>query len=243
MSVTLTLDRVAKSFVRPGNGTREAVLQNFNLHVEPGELVAVIGPSGSGKSTLLNLIAGLTLPDSGTIALQSAGGAAPRLSVVFQQPRLLDWLDVETNVQLAADAAGISGDAVARALQDIGLSEYAHAFPSMLSGGQRQRVAVARAFVVEPDIVLFDEPFSALDEITARRLRLLTQDLWLARSRTGILVTHNTQEAAFLADRVVTLGTHGARTVGDVRIDVARPRSPEDPRLFDVHRRLLAELV
>jgi NitT/TauT family transport system ATP-binding protein len=219
------------------------VLRNFNLHVAPGELVAVIGPSGSGKSTLLNLIAGLTLPDAGRIALERADGGRPRLAAVFQQPRLLDWLDVETNVQLAADAAGVPRDAVPRALAGVGLEAYAKAFPSTLSGGQRQRVAVARAFVIEPDIVLFDEPFSALDEITARKLRLLTQELWQSRPRTGILVTHNTLEAAFLADRVVTLGAGAARIVGDVAIDLPRPRSTEDERLFAIHRRLLAELI
>jgi NitT/TauT family transport system ATP-binding protein len=160
---------------------------------------------------------------------------------VFQQPRLLDWLDVETNVALAADAAGVSRDAVGRALDDVGLAAYRTAFPSMLSGGQRQRVAIARAFVIEPDIVLFDEPFSALDELNARKLRLLTAALWQTRSRTGILVTHNTQEAAFLADRVVTLAD--GRIANEIRIDVPRPRSAEDPSLFDVHRRLVAELV
>jgi len=243
MSVALTLERIDKTFVRPESGAREAVLRNFNLRVAPGELVAVIGPSGSGKSTLLNLIAGLTLPDAGTIDVRRTDGATPRLSVVFQQPRLLDWLDVETNVQLAADAAGVPRDAVARALEDVGLTAYAKAFPSMLSGGQRQRVAVARAFVIEPDIVLFDEPFSALDEITARKLRLLTQELWQTRPRTGILVTHNTQEAAFLADRVVTLGSGATRVVSDIAIDVTRPRSAEDLRLFEIHRRLLAGLT
>ena len=243
MSVGLTIERVDKSFVRPESGARETVLRNFNLRVAPGELVAVIGPSGSGKSTLLNLIAGLTLPDAGSIGVQRADGGTPRLSVVFQQPRLLDWLDVETNVQLAADAAGVSRDAVARALEDVGLGGYAKAFPSTLSGGQRQRVAVARAFVIEPDIVLFDEPFSALDEITARKLRALTQELWQARARTGILVTHNTLEAAFLADRIVTLGGDAARIVSDITVDVPRPRSAEDLRLFEIHRRLLAGLV
>jgi ABC-type nitrate/sulfonate/bicarbonate transport system ATPase subunit len=243
MSVALALEHVDKTFVRPESGARESVLRNFNLRVAPGELVAVIGPSGSGKSTLLNLIAGLTLPDAGTIALERADGTRPRLSAVFQQPRLLDWLDVETNVQLAADAAGIPRSAVQRALADVGLEAYAKAFPSMLSGGQCQRVAVARAFVVEPDIVLFDEPFSALDEITARKLRLLTQELWQTRSRTGILVTHNTLEAAFLADRVVTLGTGAARIVSDITVDLPRPRSTEDERVFEIHRRLLAELI
>jgi NitT/TauT family transport system ATP-binding protein len=244
MSVTLRVEGVAKSFVRRETATREDVLRDFTLRVEPDELVAVIGPSGAGKSTLLHLIAGLQQPDAGSISLERADGRPPRIGIVFQQPRLLDWCDVATNVRLAVEAAGIADAdrAVAGALADVGLTDYARAFPSRLSGGQRQRASIARAFAIDPDLVLFDEPFSALGEITARKLRALTQSLWLARPRTGILVTHNTLEAAFLADRVVTL--HRDRTsVAPERVDIARPRSPDDPRLFSLHNRLIASLA
>ncbi|HWI73341.1 MAG TPA: ATP-binding cassette domain-containing protein, partial [Baekduia sp.] len=164
----IVLDDVGKAF-----GDR-VVLDGFSLEVAPGELVALVGPSGCGKTTILNAVAGLEPVDAGAVA---AGDA--RLGVVFQQPRLLDWVSARENVALAARAAGRGDDAVDALLEAVGLADHAGQFPSALSGGQRQRVAVARAFVVQPDVVLLDEPFSALDELTARRLRLLLQELWL----------------------------------------------------------------
>jgi NitT/TauT family transport system ATP-binding protein len=209
----------------------EPVLEGFSLAIEPGELVALVGASGTGKTTLLNLVAGLLEPDAGAVH-----GQARRLGYVFQQPRLLEWLTVERNVALVSDRAR-------ELLAAVGLAEYADRYPSALSGGQRQRVSVARAFAVEPDVLLLDEPFSALDELTARRLRLLLGELWAASPVTGLLVTHNAMEAVVLADRVVTLAGRPARVIGDRRIDAARPRSPEDPELFELAREIVAELV
>ncbi|WP_254849426.1 MULTISPECIES: ATP-binding cassette domain-containing protein [unclassified Pseudonocardia] len=147
---------------------------------------------------------------------------------MFQQPRLLDWLPVRQNVVLALEAAGLDPDAADAVLEAVGLTAYAGLYPSVLSGGQRQRVAVARAFAVEPDLVLLDEPFSALDELTARKLRLLLQELWMSRPRTGLLVTHNPLEAALLADRVIV--RPGARpgsppSTGSSGTGRARPRT------------------
>jgi len=236
----IVLDGVDKTFISRRTGEKQQVFRDFSLRVEPGEMVAVVGASGTGKTTLLHLVAGLELPDRGTV---TAGDGRPRLGVVFQQPRLLDWIPVEKNVALAARAAGVPRDDVAKVLADVGLADYAGAYPSVLSGGQRQRVAVARAFVVRPDLVLLDEPFSALDELTARRLRLLLQDLWLREQRTGLLVTHNALEAAFLADRVIVLADRPARVAREYRIARPRPRTPEDPDLFDVHREIVAALA
>ncbi|MFY1623508.1 ABC transporter ATP-binding protein [Micromonospora sp. WMMD723] len=240
MSVRISLDGVDKAFTSRRTGERQQIFRDFSLTLAPDELVAVVGGSGTGKTTLMHLIAGLERPDAGTV---STGGARPRLGMVFQQPRLLDWTSVETNVRLAATAAGVDPVEVAPILDAVGLTDYARSYPSVLSGGQRQRVAVARAFVVRPEVLLLDEPFSALDELTARRLRLLLQQLWLRTPRTGLLVTHNALEAAFLADRVVVLGGRPAEVVGEYRIDRPRPRSPEDPDLFDVHRRIVAALT
>ncbi|MBO4164742.1 ABC transporter ATP-binding protein [Micromonospora antibiotica] len=240
MSTRISLDGVDKTFTNRRTGERQQIFRDFSLTLAPDELVAVVGGSGTGKTTLMHLIAGLERPDRGTV---STGGTRPRLGMVFQQPRLLDWTSVETNVRLAATAAGIDTTEVAPILDAVGLTEYARSYPSVLSGGQRQRVAVARAFVVRPEVLLLDEPFSALDELTARRLRLLLQQLWLRTPRTGLLVTHNALEAAFLADRVVVLGGRPAEVVGEYRIDRPRPRSPEDPELFDVHRRIVAALT
>ncbi|QDY08006.1 ATP-binding cassette domain-containing protein [Micromonospora sp. HM134] len=240
MSIRISLDGVDKAFTNRRTGERQQIFRDFSLTLAPDELVAVVGGSGTGKTTLMHLIAGLERPDAGTV---STGGTRPRLGMVFQQPRLLDWTSVETNVRLAATAAGVDPAEVAPILDAVGLTDYARSYPSVLSGGQRQRVAVARAFVVRPEVLLLDEPFSALDELTARRLRLLLQQLWLRTPRTGLLVTHNALEAAFLADRVVVLGGRPAEVVGEYRIDRPRPRSPEDPDLFDVHRRIVAALT
>jgi ABC-type nitrate/sulfonate/bicarbonate transport system ATPase subunit len=231
--VSIVLDHVHKAF-----GER-VVLDGFSMTVEPGELVALVGPSGCGKTTILNAVAGLEPVDAGTVDV----GDAPRLGVVFQQPRLLDWVSARENVALAARAAGRGNDAVDALLEAVGLADHADAFPSALSGGQRQRVAVARAFVVEPDVVLLDEPFSALDELTARRLRLLLQELWIDRPRTGLLVTHNPLEAALLADRVLVLDRAPARIIQEHQVDAVRPRSPEDEALFALHREIVGTLV
>jgi ABC-type nitrate/sulfonate/bicarbonate transport system ATPase subunit len=219
--------------------TAEEVLADFSLEVEAGELVALVGASGTGKTTLLSLVAGLLEPDAGAVRI----GPAPRLGYVFQQPRLLEWLTVERNVALAAEAAGVPATRVGELLAAVGLAEYGGRYPSALSGGQRQRVAVARAFVIDPDVLLLDEPFSALDELTARRLRLLLGELWAATPVTGLLVTHNAMEAVVLADRVVTLAGRPARIIRDRRVDASRPRSPEDPYLFELAREIVAELV
>ncbi|MFC4563627.1 ABC transporter ATP-binding protein [Nocardiopsis mangrovi] len=247
----VVLDTVAKTFPGTRSAPEQRVLEDFSLTVAHGELVAVVGASGTGKTTLLHLVAGLESPDRGSVragppagdGADSGAGPGARLGVVFQQPRLLDWLPVRTNVELALKAAGSPPAHALPALDAVGLADYADQYPSMLSGGQRQRAAVARAFAVDPDIVLLDEPFSALDELTGRRLRLLLQDLWSRASRAGLLVTHSPTEAVFLADRVIVLAGRPARIAAEHRVDLPRPRSPEDPALFDLHRRVVADLL
>ncbi|MEU6646704.1 ABC transporter ATP-binding protein [Saccharomonospora sp. NPDC046836] len=238
MSAAVSLEGVAKRFDRG-----ETIFRDFSITVRTGELVAVVGASGTGKTTLLHLVAGLEKPDAGTIRVAPGQDGPARLGVVFQQPRLLDWVPVRRNVELAIEAAGLDPAGAVPILEAVGLAEYADKFPSVLSGGQRQRVAVARAFAVRPDLMLLDEPFSALDEITGRRLRLLLQELWLRRPLSGLLVTHNPQEAALLADRVVVLSGRPASISQEYLIDLPRPRSPEDPALFDLHRRIVADLI
>jgi NitT/TauT family transport system ATP-binding protein len=232
---------VSKAYRRPTAAVAETVLQHFSLDVGEGELVAIVGASGIGKTTLLHLAAGLELPDAGAVETVAAERIA-RLGMVFQQPRLFDWLTVSRNIDLAVDAAGGDRSRGRRLLEAVGLAAYAQAFPLSLSGGQRQRVALARAFAVDPEIVLLDEPFSALDELTARRLRLLLQDLLTGQAPSGLLVTHNTLEAAFLADRVVVLGGPPARILDIIKVSRARPRTTEDPLFFELHRRILAIL-
>ncbi|MFJ8795169.1 ABC transporter ATP-binding protein [Streptomyces sp. NPDC102462] len=257
----VVLDGVTKVFTSTRTGAHETVFQDFALTVRDGELVAVVGASGTGKTTLLHLVAGLEKPDTGEIRTGGEasgvprtpgrrdrsgepGGSGPRgrLGVVFQQPRLLDWISVRRNVELALTSAGLDPADAGQALADVGLADYADRYPSALSGGQRQRVAIARAFAVQPELVLLDEPFSALDQLTARRLRLLLQELWATRPRTGLLVTHNPLEAAFLADRVIVLDGRPAVIREEFTIDLPRPRTPEDPRIFDHQNKILAAL-
>ncbi|MEJ2866831.1 ABC transporter ATP-binding protein [Actinomycetospora sp. OC33-EN08] len=242
-STRVHLSGLSKTFHDPRDGRARPVLRDFALDLAAGELVAVVGASGTGKSTLLHVVAGLVPPDAGEVSTVGADGGPPRLGMVFQQPRLLDWCTARQNVVLALEAAGLPGGGADEVLAAVGLADHADAFPTTLSGGQRQRVAVARAFAIEPDLLLLDEPFSALDEITARRLRLLLQELWMARPRAGLLVTHNPLEAALLADRVVVLAGSPARVAAEYRVDRSRPRSPEDPLLFDLHTRIVADLA
>jgi NitT/TauT family transport system ATP-binding protein len=204
--------------------------------------VALVGRSGIGKTTLLHLAAGLERPDTGVVELDT-GQEKARVGMVFQQPRLLEWRTVWQNIQLAAAAAGVADESCRQFLAQVQLAGNENRFPLSLSGGERQRVALARAFAIQPAVVLMDEPFSALDELTGRRLRELVQELWIRQKPTGLLITHNTMEAAFLADRVVVLGGQPCTIYETIEIPVSRPRQPHDEILFEYHRRIVTALL
>lgn len=205
-------------------------LDGLSLAIARREVVALIGPNGCGKSTLLRVIAGLLAPDRGRITIGDAPVAGPdaRVGLVFQEPRLLPWLSAERNVRFPMELAGWPEARQAARARDllglVGLREAARARPGQLSGGTRQRVAIARALALEPEVLLLDEPFSALDALTRERFNVELLRLWERTGTTIILVTHSIPEAVFVADRVVVLSPRPGRVVADVRVDLPRPR-------------------
>lgn len=229
---------VQKSY-RTGERQELLVLENVNFRMNEGEIVAILGKSGSGKSTLLRIIAGLIQPSQGTVFYRGAPvyGPARGISMVFQNFALLPWLTVLQNVELGLEALGIDRDErrerALKAIDTIGLDGFETAFPKELSGGMRQRVGFARALVVNPDILLMDEPFSALDVLTADNLKTDLMDLW-EEKKTGIhgilFVTHNIEEAALLADRIIVFNSNPGSIRGDLKVTLTHPRSDLDPR-------------
>lgn len=229
---------VKKSY-KTGERQELLVLDDVNFRMNEGEIVAILGKSGSGKSTLLRIIAGLIQPSKGTVFYrgQPVFGAVRGVSMVFQNFALLPWLTVLQNVELGLEALGM--DRVERraralkAIDTIGLDGFETAFPKELSGGMRQRVGFARALVVNPDILLMDEPFSALDVLTADNLKSDLMDLWESK-KTGIhgilFVTHNIEEAVLLADRIIVFNSNPGSIRGELKVTLAHPRSDLDPR-------------
>jgi NitT/TauT family transport system ATP-binding protein len=213
------------------NGTH--ALQPVNLAVPEGEFVTLLGPSGCGKSTLLKMVAGLLAPSAGRITLwqqpvaqiESTGHA---LSFVFQEATLMPWARVQANVRLPLDLAGVPRDEadarVNEALKMVGLDKFSSALPRELSGGMQMRVSIARGLVTRPTLLLMDEPFGALDEITRHRLDSDLLDLWRAKQLTVLFVTHSIYEAVYLSTRVVVMAARPGRIVDDVQIDEPYPR-------------------
>jgi len=225
----LELRDIAVSFPSPGD-ERLVALDGLDLTVEPGQIVAVIGPNGSGKSTLLRVVAGLLRPDRGTAALDGVAinHPNPRVGIVFQEPRLLPWRTTAANVAYPLELAGAPIETrrprVEGLLRTVGLESVSGLIPSQLSGGMRQRAAVARTLALEPHVLLLDEPFSALDELTRERLNRELLALAADRAATLLVVTHSVQEAIFLADRVIVLSARPGRIAADIAVPLARPR-------------------
>lgn len=216
------------------NGT--VALQPVDLTVREGEFVTLLGPSGCGKSTLLKMVAGLLEPSSGSLRLWGQGvsqleKSGHRLAFVFQAPTLMPWASVQTNVRLPLDLAGVpraEADArVADALALVGLSRFAKALPRALSGGMQMRVSIARGLVVEPTLLLMDEPFGALDEITRHKLDADLLELWQKKNLSVVFVTHSIHEAVFLSSRVVMMAARPGRIVEEFQIDQPYPRTPD----------------
>ena len=208
-------------------------VEDIDLSVARGEFVAIIGPSGCGKSTILRMLAGLEIPTSGTVELNGASPselvAEHRLGVAFQEHALLPWLSAWDNIALPFRVKGIKPDSdrITALIRLVGLVGFERARPKQLSGGMRQRIAIARALALEPELLLLDEPFGALDAVTRRHMNLELQSIWAEQQITSVLVTHSVDEAIFLADRVIVLTERPGRikTIRDVPF--SRPRSRE----------------
>ena len=215
------------------------VLDAVNLRIEPGEFVAVVGRSGCGKSTLLRAIAGLELPDAGSVKIAGAGGEGqPEVRMMFQDARLLPWKTVLQNVALGL-ANGL--ERAREALASVGLLDRADDWPAALSGGQRQRVALARALVHEPQLLLLDEPLGALDALTRIEMQSLIESLWTARGFTAVLVTHDVQEAVALADRILLV--EQGRLALDLDVSLARPRARGEAAFAALEGKVLARVL
>jgi NitT/TauT family transport system ATP-binding protein len=237
----LRVEDLCKTF---GAGTERAnrVLDHISFGVEGQVFVSIVGPSGCGKSTLLNIISGVEVPTSGRVEVTSDAGEPARLGYVFQDPRLLPWRTVQKNMMYVQDATDdATRTRVRRYLDMVGLGEHGDFFPAQLSGGMQQRVGIARAFSVEPDLLIMDEPFSHLDAITARGLRAQLQEIWAQSRKTVVFVTHDVVEAVELSDRIIVLQP-GGRIFEDIAIDLPRPRKQSDPAVAMLQAEVLARL-
>jgi NitT/TauT family transport system ATP-binding protein len=233
---------IEKYYVQP-EGNRIEVIAPTNLAIYPEKILALLGPSGSGKSTLLRMMTGLVPPSAGEVRWHNglAAGEQPNVSIVFQNFALFPWLTVLENVEAPLAARGAAAverrKRAFKILDTVGLDGFETAFPKELSGGMKQRVGFARALVVEPDVLFMDEPFSALDVLTAENLRGELLELWTNRkmpTRAIFLVTHNIEEAVLLADRVVVLGRNPGRIRADFEVELPRPRDRKSRRFLEL---------
>jgi NitT/TauT family transport system ATP-binding protein len=243
MAAVIELSHVAVGFP----GTARPIMSELALTLERGEFVALVGASGAGKSTLLRVIAGLMAPLRGTIERQIETGAGRRpIAIVFQEPRLLPWRNVHDNVAFGLEGQGLAADErhrrIAAALALAGLGDLAGRWPRQLSGGQRQRVGIARALAVAPELLLMDEPFAALDAITRQALQDELLRIWTATGTTILFVTHDIEEATYLADRLLLLGGAPTRISQAYAVSAPRPRRRGDAVLTDISNRVRARL-
>ena len=248
--VKLEIKNVTKSFYR--NDGKQSMLinaiENINLSVNDGEFICIVGPSGCGKSTLLNILAGLDNPTQGQVILngRQITGTGPDRIMVFQENALFPWMKVIDNVEFGLKIAKVEKvkrrEIAMQYLDMMQLKKFAEAYVYQLSGGMKQRVSIARALVLDPEVLLMDEPFAALDSQTRDLLLVELQLIWAKTNKTIIFVTHNIIESVCLGDRVVVFTNRPGKIKKDIKIDYRRPRLTEDDNLKDFQRQVLYEL-
>lgn len=229
-------------------------LLDLNMTIKEGEFICVLGPSGCGKSTLMSILSGLTPPSSGAVTVKGRNlyenGVAvnlPHMGYVFQDHRLLPWRTVRENITLVMKAANIPpekwDEIIHNILNMLQINQFEHAYPLNLSGGQRQRVSIARALAVDPSFILMDEPFSTLDEVTARFMRREIVEIWKKSGKTIFFVTHSIREAIYLADRIFIMTKGPGKVFRVLPIDLPRPRDFEDLRLVEIEAEIVDEIL
>jgi NitT/TauT family transport system ATP-binding protein len=242
----VVIDRVEKRYDTDGGDV--LALQDIRTTIGEAEFVCLLGPSGCGKSTLLRIVAGLIPASAGRVLIDSkaVAGCGPDRAFVFQDYALFPWMTVADNVGFGLAARGVPADEQRRKASDllkvVGLGDFSAKYPHHLSGGMKQRVSIARALVVEPRILLMDEPFGALDAQTRSVMQEELLRIWSQYRKTVIFVTHSISEALLLADRVVVMTARPGRVKSEIRIDLPRPRDESEPRMIELRRRVLAEL-
>ena len=249
----LSISNLTKTFF-DRRGNQVEALSGFDLTVQPGEFITVVGPSGCGKTTMLRIVQGLEERSGGTIRLgeREISGAGPERGFVFQQYGLLPWMTAGENIAFALEAKGLPREQheerIVATLQTVGLSKFVNHYPRQMSGGMQQRVGIARALAVDPDILLLDEPFGALDALTREVLQEEMLTLSETMQKTVLFVTHSIDEAIMLADRIVVMSARPGRIENIIQIDIERPRAGRaeeirESRKFAEYRRVLWDLL
>ncbi|MGN0174001.1 MAG: ABC transporter ATP-binding protein [Acutalibacteraceae bacterium] len=232
-NIEIKIDNVSKVFSNTGNDV--TALKGVSIDIQKGEFISLLGPSGCGKTTLLRMIADLIEPTTGSVTIEGSTPLEARLArkygMVFQSPVLYEWRNIKKNIELPLEIMKVPkkerSERAEKMLDLVGLSDFANSYPSQLSGGMQQRVGIARALAIKPEILLMDEPFSALDEFTREKLHEDLLRIWRKTNKTIVFVTHNISESVYLSDRVCVLSPHPGRLSAVIDIDLPRPRTEE----------------
>ncbi|OIJ11859.1 nitrate/sulfonate/bicarbonate ABC transporter ATP-binding protein [Anaerobacillus arseniciselenatis] len=244
----VTIKNVEKTFFNKEEKTSFTVFNDINLNIKKGEFLSLLGPSGCGKSTLLNIVAGLDKATNGVVQVGSKTITAPGpdRGVVFQEAALMPWLTVLENVMFGLKKKMSKDEAEKKALEYlklVHLSKFVGSYPHELSGGMKQRVSIARALAMDPEILLMDEPFGALDEQTRSMLHKEVQFIWEQTGKTIIFVTHNIRESVILSDRIILMGTRPGGIIGEFPVNLERPRKPSSPEFVKLEEDIMKQLA